>query len=237
MNRAGPLMHLMRALVLALALVAPAALAQEGGHGGDAEAPDLGHGPAAAVTDDPEAQDHGQAGEHGAAGEEHSAGLPQLDVRTFPSQIVWLILAFGTLYWLMIRKALPRLTDILEAREERIASDLDRAATLRGEAESALERYEQVVADAHNKAAERLKEVQDRLAAEAAQRQAKLEADLEAKLDDAEGRIRTARDAALGEVQNVAAEVARSAVQRLSGLEASEREVQDALARVQAEAA
>jgi F-type H+-transporting ATPase subunit b len=246
MGRAGPffkhLRYLALAFALALAAAAPLALAlaQEAGHGGsggDAAAPDLGHGPADAATDDPEVADRGQAGDHGAAGEEHGAGLPQLDFSTFPSQIVWLIVAFGTLYWLMTRKALPRLTDILEAREERIAGDLDRAAALRAEAETALQRYQQVVADAQNRAAERLKEVQERLAAEAAQKQAQLEAELEGKLADAEGRIRSSRDAALGEVQGVAAEVARSAVLRLAGLEVSERDVDAALAKVLAEAA
>lgn len=241
MGRAGPhfrhLHYLVFAAALTLAVPAPWAIAQEAGHGGDAAAPDLGHGPADAASDDPEVADRGVEGEHGAAGEEHGAGLPQLDVSTFPSQIVWLIVAFGTLYWLMTRKALPRLTDILEAREERIASDLDRAAALRTEAEAALQRYQQVVADAHDKAAERLQEVQDRLAAEAAERQARLEAELETKLTDAEGRIRTARDTALGEVQGVAAEIARSAVLRLAGLEVDEREVQAALAKVQEEAA
>lgn len=240
MGRADPIFQHLRCLILAvavtLALAAPAAFAQEHG-GGDAAAPDLGHGPAAATSDDPEVADRGNAGDHGAAAEEHGAGLPQLDVSTFPSQIVWLIVAFGTLYWLMTRKALPRLTDILEAREERIAGDLDRAAALRAEAETALERYQQVVADAQGKAAERLKEVQDRLGAEAAQKQAQLEAELEGKLTDAEGRIRGARDAALGEVQGVAAELARSAVLRLAGLEVSERDVDAALAKVLAEAA
>lgn len=255
MGRADPFLSYLHhaTLVVALAFVlgAPSAFAQEAGPGrGDQAAPDLGHGPADATSNDPEVTDRdtgGHGSPAGAAGEslleqgieeaEHGGGLPQLDIRTFPNQIVWLIVAFGTLYWLMTRKALPRLTDILEAREERIASDLDRAATLRTEAEAALERYQQVVADAHEKAAERLREVQERLAAEAAERQAQLEAELETKLTDAEGRIRTSRDAALGEVEGVAAEIARSAVLRLAGLEVDQREVQAALVKVQEEAA
>lgn len=180
--------------------------------------------------------EHADVGEHAADGE-HGAGLPQLDVSTFPSQIFWLIVAFGTLYYLMTRKALPRLTDILEARQERIASDLDRAATLRAEAEEALQRYQQVVTAAQTKAAERLKEVQDRLSAEAAQKQAGLEADLDRKLADAEQRIKAAKDAAMGEIQSVAVEVAQTAVRRLTSLEVSEGEVKAALDQVLAEAA
>jgi F-type H+-transporting ATPase subunit b len=208
--------------------------AEQGTAGG--EAPDLGHGPAAAATDDPEVADHGDAA-HGAPGEEQGAGLPQLDVSTFPSQIFWLILTFGTLYYLMTRKALPRLSEILEARQERIASDLDRAATLRAEADAALRRHQQVVADAQAKAAAQLKEVEDRLMAEAAQKQVALDADLARQLAEAEARIKSAKDAALAEVQTVAAEVAQSAVQRLTGLKMAQRDVKAALDKVLGEAA
>lgn len=243
MGRAGPLFYHLRllAVVLALLLVpaavtlAPVQAAEQGTAGGE-EAPDLGHGPAAAVTDDPEVADHGDAA-HGAPGEEQGAGLPQLDVSTFPSQIFWLILTFGTLYYLMTRKALPRLSEILEARQERIASDLDRAASLRAEADAALRRHQQIVADAQAKAAAQLKEVEDRLMAEAAQRQAALEADLAKQLAEAEARIKAAKDAALTEVQGVAVEVAQSAVQRLAGLKVAQRDVKAALDKVLGEAA
>lgn len=241
MGRAGPFSHKLRFLVLAaaflLALAAAPAFAAETQHGAPAqEAPDLGHGPAAATTDDPEVEDHGDAA-HAAAGEEHGAGLPQLDASTYPSQIFWLIVSFATLYYLMTRKALPRLSEILEARQERIASDLDRAATLRAEAEAAMQRYQQVVADAQAKAAARLKEAEERLMAEAAQKQAALEADLARQLAESEARIASAKEKALAEVQSVAAEVAQAAVERLVGLKVPQPEVKATLDRVLAEAA
>ncbi|MGE3740510.1 MAG: hypothetical protein AB7I59_13525, partial [Geminicoccaceae bacterium] len=72
--------------------------------------------------------------EEGIDAAEHGGGLPQLDASTFPSQIFWLIVSFATLCWLLSRKALPRVSDILEARQSRISSDLDQAAALRNEA-------------------------------------------------------------------------------------------------------
>ena len=64
--------------------------------------------------------------------------MPQLDTTWFASQIFWLIIAFSVLYYLLSRKALPRLAEILEARQDRIAADLDEAERLRREAEEAL---------------------------------------------------------------------------------------------------
>ena len=147
--------------------------------------------------------------EEGIEAAEHGGGLPQLDAPTFPSQIFWLIVSFLALYWLFSRKALPRVGEILEARQGRIAADLDRAAALRNEAEEALRKHEAVVAEAQARAAAQLKETQDRLAAEAAKRQAELDAQLQAKLAEAEGRIGAAKDAALAQIQGVAAEVAQ----------------------------
>src|SRR5690606_13456906 len=101
------------------------------------------------------------ADEHAPA-QEHSAGMPQLDISTAPSQLFWLAVTFALLYWLLSRKALPRVTDILEARQGRIAADLDRAAEIRADAEQALERYEQMLQEAHASAAAEVRATHER---------------------------------------------------------------------------
>jgi F-type H+-transporting ATPase subunit b len=175
--------------------------------------------------------------EEGIDAAEHGGGLPQLDASTFPSKIFWLIVSFATLYWLFSRKALPRVSDILETRQARISSDLDQAAALRNEAEQALRKHQAVVAEAQARAAAQIKETQDRLSAEAAKRQAEIDVELNAKLAEAESRIASAKNQALAEIQGVAAEVARSAVQRLSGIEVEAKEVEAAVASIVREAA
>ncbi|MEZ5932239.1 MAG: hypothetical protein R3F54_09850 [Alphaproteobacteria bacterium] len=72
--------------------------------------------------------------------------MPQLEVSTYISQIFWLIVCFSVLYYLLSRKALPRVAEVLEARADRIRADLDEAQRLKKEAEDALARYERVVA-------------------------------------------------------------------------------------------
>lgn len=238
MGRLEPLLRHFRSLSVAAALVAalasPLALAAEPAaqHGGTEAAADQ-H-----TTPGPHAAQAAVGEGHGAeAGGEHQAGLPQLNSATFPSQIFWLIVAFAALYYLLTKRALPRVGEILEARQERIAADLDRAAALRAEAEEALSRHQAVVAEAQAKAAAQIKATQERIAAEMAKRQAEVDADLNRKLAEAEARIGAARDAALAQVQNVAVEVAQAAVERLAGLRLTEAEVEAALDRVQREAA
>jgi len=157
--------------------------------------------------------------------------MPQLNPEWFASQIFWLIIAFVVLYYLLSRKALPRVAEILEARQDRIAADLDQAQRLRREAEAALSTYEQGIAKAQGEAHALLAEVQGRLQAEAAERQAELDKQLGKQLAEAEAQIATTKERALAEIEDAALGAARAAAARLAGVEVSEQAARTALRR------
>jgi F-type H+-transporting ATPase subunit b len=163
--------------------------------------------------------------------------VPQLDVSTFASQIFWLIICFGTLYYLLSQKALPRVAEILEARQDRIAADLDEAQRLRVEAEAALAQYETALAKAQAEAQTLLAESQARLQAEAAARQAELDARLAEQIATAEARIAAAKQEALKELRTTAVTVAQAATEHLAGLKVTKKAAEAALRDVLAEAA
>lgn len=158
--------------------------------------------------------------------------MPQLDTTWFASQIFWLIIAFSTLYYLLSRKGLPRLGEILEARQDRIAADLDEAERLRRDAEEALASYEKLIAGAQGEAHTLLAETQARLQAAAAERQAELDGQLAKQLAEAEARIAAAKESALAELEDAAIGAAQAAAQRLAGLKVPKRTAQAALRRV-----
>lgn len=193
--------------------------------------------PAATILEDVQDAEAALATAHPVSGEPGGAGMPQLDATTYASQIFWLIVTFGVLFWLLSRKALPRVAEILEARQDRIAADLDRAAELRAEAEAAERKHAEVVAEAQARAQTQMKEVADRLAADTARRIAALDAELAAKLKEAEARIAASRDAALAELRDVAIDGARVAARRLAGIEVDRAAAAAALDRVLEEAA
>lgn len=202
-------MKAVAALAAASVLVADAALAATGGDaaGGDAD---------------------------GAAA---SGGLPQLDPSSYPSQIFWLIVTFALLYWLLSKRALPRVADVLETRQDRIAADLDRAQALRQEAEEAMAQHEKLVADAQARARAELDAANERIQAEAARQEAELERSLQQQLGEADQRIAAAREAALKALEDVARDSARDAVGRLVGVDISTEEAARAVADVRKQAA
>jgi F-type H+-transporting ATPase subunit b len=169
--------------------------------------------------------------------EEHGAGegMPQLDASTYASQILWLILTFSLLYYLLKTKALPRVADILEARQERISNDLDRAANLKAEADAAYEEYEKVVADAQARASEAIKAARDAVAADVAGRTSALDKELGAKIASAERSIDSARQQTLVELENVAVELAQAATEKLAGVKVDAAEAKAALAEIRAQ--
>jgi len=163
--------------------------------------------------------------------------MPQLEVSTYISQIFWLIVCFSFLYYLLSKKALPRVAEVLEARADHIRSDLDQAQRLKTDAEDALARYEQVVAEAQGKAQAQIADIQAKLQTEAADAQAKLDEKLAKQVADAEARIAKARSDALSDLDDAALSTAQAAAERLAGLKISKTDAKAALDAVQKEAA
>ncbi len=164
----------------------------------------------------------------------HNKVFPPLDHRTFAPQLVWLALTFGLLYLLM-RRFLPRIGQVIQDRKERMQRDLDRAEKLKVETQEALAAYEASLAEARGKAHGIVKDMRDKLNAETDKERAKVEAQIARQLADAEARIAQTKAKALSNVNDIAGDVAAAVVARLIGTEVSRDEVQKALMRRAAE--
>ena len=145
--------------------------------------------------------------------------MPQLDPTTYTGQLFWLVVTFVVLYWVLSKAVLPRITGVLEARQEKVDEDLDRAAAFKQEAESVLAEYEKVLADGTASAQGLLRQASDEMAAKSAKRHAELAAGLADNIKAAEARIAEAQREAVDHINDLAAEVAQAAVHRLIGVE------------------
>lgn len=161
--------------------------------------------------------------------------MPQLDVNTYLPQVVWLVITFAALFLIMWRVAVPRIADVLEARQKRIDDNLDKAAETKKEAEEALEAYEKALAEAREEARSVVTETQHKIAQEAAEREAALADELSQMIADGEADIRAAVEAAMKTVGDAAQEVAATALERLTGKRAGDKDVARAVARAQKE--
>ena len=147
---------------------------------------------------------------------EASAGtLPQLDPTWWPSQLFWLAITFGILYWLMSGSFLPRIGGAIEERRDRIADDLDHAGDFKRQAEDAEKAYETALADARAKAQTIAAQTRAEVDEEIAKMQAETDAKLDEQLAAAEERINAMKENAAAKVREAAAETTQAIVEAL----------------------
>lgn len=164
-----------------------------------------------------------------AAAAEKKGGLPQLHHPDFAPQLIWLVITFGALYLILSRFALPRVGEVIEARQARIQRDLDEAERLKAETDKALAGYEQALATARGKATGIARETRERLGAEIDQERGRVDAQVTAKITEAEKRIGDMKNRALAQVNDIAADTAGAVVAKLIGTDVSKDEVRRAL--------
>jgi F-type H+-transporting ATPase subunit b len=163
--------------------------------------------------------------------------MPQLHFDTYLPQLVWLAISFVLLYWLMSRFVLPRVTEVIEARAQRISGDLDRAASLKTEAEKAKAAFEAALADARAQAQALEGAAVAEAAAIAARRQGEQAAALAERIKRAEAEVAAAKAVAVGNVAAMASEVVRETTRRLIGVEVAPAEATAAAAAAMRERA
>lgn len=160
--------------------------------------------------------------------------MPQFDPSTFSSQLVWLVITFAALYWALTRITLPRIAEVMEARQSKIDDDLDRAVELERRAKAALAAYEAAVEAAKTEAQSVIRQGVEEMAAEAQKRHGELAEKLALQVSDAEARIAASKESALANIRQVASEAARAATLRVIGVEIDQGQADAAVAAVAA---
>lgn len=148
---------------------------------------------------------------------EGKGAFPPFAAETFASQLLWFALAFGLLYILMSKIALPRVAGILEDRRRRIAGDLEAAQRAKAESDASVAAYEKSLADARATAQRIAGETRDAVNAEMEANRKAIEAELGAKLSAAEAQIAATKAKAMENVRTIAADTATAIVTSLTG--------------------
>jgi len=147
----------------------------------------------------------------------HAAGMPQFDIKTFDSQIFWLVVSFGVLYLLMSRLVLPRIGHTIEAREAKIQADLTAAEKANDAARVAATAQDKALAEARGRAHATVHSAAEAASAETTASLHTLAEKLAGTIAAAERRIEEQRVQALTGLAALATEISTSILDKLVG--------------------
>ena len=160
--------------------------------------------------------------------------MPQITQlsQIFFSQLFWLAVVFGIIYFVIGRGLVPKIRSTVSAREARIAADLQHAQAAREEADRTEAEWRARM-DAARVEAARIAQSAKQSSAADTEGKVKAAADkINLKVEAAERQIREAMVSARAEIEAVAAEATQDMVARLTGITVDNK---DAAAAVKAE--
>lgn len=157
--------------------------------------------------------------------------MPQIAqiASTYASQLFWLIIVFGLIYFVIGRGMLPKIEATVDARDKRISDDLAQAERARARADE-IEEANRLRTEQNR--AEALKVTQAAKASSTLENERRLAAADAATgehMAAAEARIGAAAEAASSEVEAMAAEAAREMVAKLSGAQVTPEQAEEAV--------
>lgn len=161
----------------------------------------------AAPGEDTHDNEHG--GEHG--------GLPQLDKSSFPAQLLWLAITFSLCYFLFSGVAIPRVSQVIATRENRIAGDLDQADELRDQAEKLTHSNDEKLSQAYQQAGVELTLSREESDKTKAALLAELEDHLAVQIANSQAEIARNTAGALARIESEAAGLACAVLLKLTG--------------------
>ena len=164
------------------------------------------------------------------AAEGEKKGMPQLDISTFPSQLFWLAVFFVLFYSFMRLVAMPRLHQILEARESRIADDLGHATSDSETAHRLKNELEVQLGKARDQARALIADANDKIRSEASARDAALSTELTGRIERAEAAINAARAQAMSSIEDIATGMVQQILPRIANITTDEGDARRAVA-------
>ena len=143
--------------------------------------------------------------------------MPQLNTLTYLSQLFWLGICFLALYLILAYVILPKITRILEMREDTIEEKLNKASTYREQAEDLRADYERILDQAKEKAHQHIKSTSTTISAAITNKQKDFLDTLSDRLHVAEQELYRSRLESGKEVESLARDVANTIFLKLTG--------------------
>ena len=148
-------------------------------------------------------------------------GMPQLDTEFWAAQIFWLLLIFSSLYIIIWKIFLPKITDSIENRKSRVINDLDEAQKLKGGADKKLIEYNKIIEDIKKEARKIIDDSKKRIEIDIKNKKQKFDKEIEKELIDIEKEIKNLKKNSINNINKIATEISSAVIKQLIETEAN----------------
>jgi F-type H+-transporting ATPase subunit b len=146
--------------------------------------------------------------------------MPQIAqiAATYASQIFWLLITFGLIYFVIGKGMLPKIEATVDARDKKIADDLAAAQAARSKADDTEAKYRAKMDEARAAAMKTAADAKAASTADSEKRVKAADAKLAEKAAAADAALKTAQARAIAEIESVAVDAAQEIVAKVSGI-------------------
>ena len=148
-----------------------------------------------------------------------SGGMPQLNPEFWVSQIFWLTLTFGFLYFVLSKLILPKISANLESRKSQISDNIEAADKQREESESKLKEYDEIISKSKNEAKNIYNQAREKALKDITAKRDVLDKQIENEIKKAEDEINQLRKDAPTKINKIAIETTSELTKKLIGAE------------------
>jgi len=146
-------------------------------------------------------------------------GMPQLNPEFWISQIFWLTLIFGSLYVLLSKLILPKISNNLEARKSQITENIESAEKQRKESDQKLKDYEKLINDAKNEAKNIFNQTREKILRDVNNKKDNLEKEIYKETNKAEKEILDLKKKSPEKINKIAIETSADLIKQIIGAE------------------
>ena len=142
-------------------------------------------------------------------------GMPQLNPEFWTAQIFWLILVFSSLYLIIWKIFLPRITYSIENRKSRVVNDLDEAQKLKENAEKKLKEYNEIIENSKKEAKKIIEDNKKKLDRNIEDKKQKIDSEIEKELAEVEKEIKDLKKSSLSNISKIAVETSTDIITQI----------------------
>ena len=153
------------------------------------------------------------------------AGMPQFNPEFWTAQVFWLILIFSSLYLIIWKIFLPRITYSIENRKSRIVNDLDEAQKLKENAEKKLKEYNDIIENSKKDAKKIIEDSKKKLERDIESKKQKFNDEIEKELATVEKEISDLKKTSLLNINKIATETSAEVIKQIIDTEVNRSNV------------